>query len=573
MTWRSVLPVILCLTLASAAGEDAPTLESGVGAERYNEIGRALVDELKGWGKAFIKGDLATLSSAVAQAPCVGPARAAHSLTPPLEAWTVGAGEPLELAAFWETWRARWAHVDEVLFKLDRIEAVADSGAIEARARLEVVGEGADGRRLLESFVVGGTWRERVGESPLPEALRVEGGQGCAGPGDLLVDEAPARGISFMGRPDSRFLPPSKDLRYQVIRHAVGGASAGDIDGDGYDDLLLTSGEGLRLFRCDAEGRFHDVTAEAGLGGLRHVNVGLFADFDNDGDADLFLGKFYGRNQLFRNDGKGAFTDVTEASGLAQDDMTAVACALDADGDGLLDLYLGRFLDARSEVPDAILYSRNGAPNRLYKGLGGLRFEDVSEASGADDAGLTLGVGAADYDGDGDQDLYLSNDYGRNVFLENQGDGTFVDRALDNGTLAISGGMSVGWGDVDGDGRLDIYVSSIRSNQRWFSEDVNIRRYVLNIVQSQRRDRLQALFLDMRKHLGEDWDQVGKRSLAGNYLLRQTQDGVFEDVSWEAGARPPGWYWSSGFYDVDNDGRQDVLAINGWITGKLQDDL
>ena len=86
-------------------------------------------------------------------------------------------------------------------------------------------------------------------------------------------------------------------------------------------------------------------------------------------------------------------------------------------------------------------------------------------------------------------------------------------------------------------------------------------------------ERLQALFLDMRKHLGEDWDQVGKRSLAGNYLMRQTEGGRFEDVSWEAGARPPGWYWSSGFHDLDNDGRVDVLAINGWITGKEKDDL
>ncbi|MCA8925247.1 MAG: VCBS repeat-containing protein [Planctomycetes bacterium] len=564
---------LLWIAATLCLAEDAPQLAEGVDVPHYNQIGRDLVGQLGGWGKAFVKGDLATLSSAVADVPCVGPARAALELAPPLSAWTVGPGAELPLEAFWSTWRARWKTVDEVLFKLDRIEEVSADGWIEARARFEVVGEGAEGGRLLESFVVGGRWRERPGESPLPAALRVEGGQGASGPGDLLVDEAAARGISFFGRPDSRFLPPSKALRYQVIRHAVGGASAGDIDGDGFDDLLLTSGEGLRLFRCSPAGQFSDVTDAAGLGGLKHVNVGLFADFDNDGDADLFLGRFYGANQLFQNDGAGRFTDVTAASGLEADDMTAVACALDADGDGLLDLYLGRFLDAKTEVPDAILYTRNGAKNRLYRGKGGLAFEDVSAASGADDEGLTLGVGAADYDEDGDQDLYLSNDYGRNVFLQNQGDGTFRDVALDNGTLAISGGMSVAWGDVDGDAKLDLYVSSIRSNQRWFSEDVNIRRYVLNIVQSQRRERLQALFLDMRKHLGEDWDQVGKRSLAGNYLMRQTEGGRFEDVSWEAGARPPGWYWSSGFHDLDNDGRVDVLAINGWITGKEKDDL
>jgi len=563
----------ILLMASLCVAEEPPVLEEGVEVPHYNQIGRDLVDELKRWGKAFVKGDVAELSSSAALAPCVGGRRAAVAPTPPLEAWTVTAGEACDLKDFWTEWRGRWRTVDEVMFKLDRIEGVGHDGAIEARARLEVVGEGQQGERLLETFVVGGRWRERPGDSPLPEALEVEGGQGCAGPGDLLVDEAEPRGVQFYGHPDSRFLPPSDTLRYQVIRHAVGGCSAGDIDGDGFDDLLLTSGEGLRLFRCLPEGRFEDVTEAAGLGGLEHVNVGLFADFDNDGDQDLFLGRFYGANLLFQNDGSGAFQDVTPDSGLGGDDMTAVACALDADGDGLLDLYLGRFLDAKVEVPDAILYTRNGAKNKLYRGLGKLRFEDVSAASGADDAGLTLGVGAADYDEDGDQDLYLSNDYGRNVFLRNRGDGTFEDVALDNGTLAISGGMSVSWGDVDGDGRLDLYVSSIRSNQRWFSEDVNIRRYVLNIVQSKRRERLQALFLDMRKHLGDDWDQVGKQSLAGNYLLRGRADGTFEDVSWEAGANPPGWYWSSGFYDIDNDGRQDVLLVNGWITGKEKDDL
>ena len=133
--------------------------------------------------------------------------------------------------------------------------------------------------------------------------------------------------------------------------------------------------------------------------------------------------------------------------------------------------------------------------------------------------------------------------------------------------------MSVAWGDADGDARLDLYVSSLRSNQRWFSDDVNIRRYLLNIVNSNRRPALQALFLDLRKHMGESWDQVGYHSLKGNLLLRQTDAGGFEDVSEACGAQPAGWFWSSGFFDVDGDGDQDLFAVDGWITGPKTDDL
>ena len=179
----------------------------------------------------------------------------------------------------------------------------------------------------------------------------------------------------------------------------------------------------------------------------------------------------------------------------------------------------------------------------------------------------------ADYDLDGAQDLYLANDFGRNVLLRNKGDGTFEDVAKQSGALAISGGMSASFGDYDGDGRLDIYVSSIASNQRWFSHDLNVRGYVLSLVESDRRDDLQPLFLDLRAHLGNDWSKVGQYELAGNYLLRNRGDGTFEDVSDVSGARQYGWYWGAGFFDADNDGHLDIYGANGWITGKKTHDL
>ena len=118
-----------------------------------------------------------------------------------------------------------------------------------------------------------------------------------------------------------------------------------------------------------------------------------------------------------------------------------------------------------------------------------------------------------------------------------------------------------------------ISFSSIQSNQRWFSQAINIRGYILRIVESARRDRIQENFLDLRRHLGDRWDELGQLALAGNYLLRNQGDGTFEDTTTTAQARPHGWYWSSVFMDGENDGDLDLLAINGWVTGEKKHDL
>ena len=133
--------------------------------------------------------------------------------------------------------------------------------------------------------------------------------------------------------------------------------------------------------------------------------------------------------------------------------------------------------------------------------------------------------------------------------------------------------MSASFGDYDGDGRLDIYVSSIASNQRWFSHDLNVRGYVLSLVESDRRDDLQPLFLDLRAHLGNDWSKVGQYELAGTTFCAIAATGTFEDVSDVSGARQYGWYWGAGFFDADNDGHLDIYGANGWITGKKTHDL
>jgi hypothetical protein len=551
----------------------------GVSVEDYNRAGRAVLAGLEPLKKGLLAGDDLALRAAL-HPECDG---AVPSLTwsrhptsiAELDLADAAPGPSLGMGrvgvvALLAALRAPLESLSRVEFKLDLLEQVQATGAARARLRLALFGRATGGQRGVVRATLASRW-ERRGSALALAGLRPIAARRAVGSGALFRNRAVAWGLRHFGRPDPRFAPPSQALRYQVIRHAVGGASAADVNGDGRDDLLLTRGDGLSLF-LNHGGRFKDVTRAWGLDGVAHPNVCLAADFDGDGDADLFVGSFYGQNRLFENLG-GRFRDVTATSGLAADDMTAVGAVADFDGDGRLDLYLGRFLDARREVPLTMLYTRNGAPNKLYLSSGKLRFRDASSGSGAEDRGLTLGAAAGDVDGDGDVDIYLSNDYGRNVFLRNLGGGRFEDAALQTGTLAVSGGMSATLGDVNGDGRLDLYVSSIRSNQRWFSEDLNIRSYVLNMVRSKRRARLQELFWDLRKHMGSEWAQVGHASLKGNYLLTQRADGRFEDQSEVANVNPQGWFWSSGLFDVDNDGQLDVFAVNGWITGELEDDL
>lgn len=575
LRFSTPLFLLLCGALCAQTGR----LAEGLDVARYNRTGVAINKTLKGLSGDFEKADAAAMAVAFDRdydsSSLPGwqlEPRPSHEGVEHFE-WRPDPQGSCSGPELFAGWRARFASLSHAKFKLVDLDYVHATGA-DAVFRAELHGTDHDGRLLTERAFFGGDWRDDFGFFTLA-GLRLIRGESLYGPGDLFRDVAAARGIEFFGSEDPRYLPPSDSLKFQIIRHAIGGVSAGDVDGDGDDDVLFTGSDAARLFINQGDGSFVDGTEAAGLAGISLANAALFADFDNDGDQDVYIARFYGPNLLFANQGGGRFVDVTAASGLQQDDMTAVLAAADFNGDGWLDLYLGRFLDARLEVPTMLHYARNGAPNKLYLGRGELGFDDVTASCGADDRGLTLGIAVADIDRDGDQDIYLSNDFGRNVLLRNRGDATFEDVAKEQGALALSGGMSASFGDYDNDGWQDIYVSSVNSNQRWYSQDVNIRGYILRVVESDRREPLQHLFVDLRRHLGGQWDQLGELSLAGNYLLRNRGDasGCFEDTSVSANARPHGWYWSSGFFDIENDGDLDIFAVNGFVTGKKTHDL
>jgi hypothetical protein len=269
-------------------------------------------------------------------------------------------------------------------------------------------------------------------------------------------------------------------------------------------------------------------------------------------------------NQLFHNNGDGTFRDVTQESGLGADCCTTVAGWADYDNDGFLDLYVGRYLDPRVDIPTTF-YARNGEPNQLYHNNGDGTFTNVTERAGVGDRGLCLGVVWGDFDDDGRPDLYVVNDFGRKTLYRNDGDGTFTDVTVTSKSLAYGAGMSASFVDYDNDGRFDYYVTHIRSEHAWFAETPTIKRYMLKCLTEGTWKTDLPLYWEIFRQSGRDFVRVFQQMASGNTLLRNKGDGTFEDVTEKTNTNPPGWFWGASFADFDNDGWQDLYVANGWV--------
>ncbi len=340
----------------------------------------------------------------------------------------------------------------------------------------------------------------------------------------------------------------SKDF---LLSTTGGGIALFDYDNDGWLDIFVVNGWGLKdfpkgeeptnhLYRNNRNGTFTDVTEKAGL--VRHgwgqgVCVG---DYDNDGNLDLFV-TYYGRNVLYHNNGNGTFTDVTRDSGLLQPELhwNTGAAFLDYNRDGHLDLFVCNYVDyeygtklyesnpALVGEQSPVIYGiagLKGTKNFLYRNNHDGTFTDVSDAAGISKAGLTYGFTpcVADYDNDGWPDIYVANDSTSSLLFMNNQDATYRE----NGMLAgvaydangrTQGGMGADSADYDGDGFVDI----VKTN---FSDEMP------NLYHNEGK----AFFTDVTAPAG-------------------------------LGGETKSVKWGTGFMDFDDDGQPDILIVSGSI--------
>jgi hypothetical protein len=471
---------------------------------------------------------------------------------------------------------AQLARMDYVTFAKFKIEAIEEQKGLE-RAKLKTLlwlrGQQEDGE-TVETKAYLRLWltKENGWKIQREELLR---GTTVRGGGTGFVDVTKKAGIDFKAvhNPMLRDEEEWKPKRYEIMKYAHGGVSVADYDNSGWYSIFFCDGERPRLYRNRGDGTFEDVTRKAGLPEvLPGVSVALFADFNNSGNVDLFLGRSTGENKLYRNNGDGTFTDVTSTANIGGY-WVSVAAAADYDNDGRIDLYLGRYLDPRKNVPTTLFYTRNGEGNTLLHNDGNYRFTDVTAKAGVRDGGLTLGLCWGDYDGDGNVDVYVANDYGRGALFKNNGDGTFTDVSKKSGALDIGYAMSANFADLNNSGHLDLYIAKVHSGQRWFGNEATLKNYFVTSIKQGTVTEDQALLKEILGIVGDKWQTLGDRVIRGNTLFLNNGDGTFRDAPEESGVSPHGWFWGAAIFDYGNCGNQDIFVADGWITGKQPDDL
>ncbi len=365
-----------------------------------------------------------------------------------------------------------------------------------------------------------------------------------------LFEEAAARGLVAPHEP----LDPveSTNLCLPATHHHPGVLLV-DVDGNGTMDVIVPNRH-PRLFLNDGTGHFRDATGGSGLDLLPEMEAsgGVAADVDGDGLPDLFLSNHVSPCRILKNLGEGNFRDVTEEWGLAAlSGPFTSAVFFDADRDGRVDLFVACYGDARATGPayDGL----NGVGDRFFRNVernGHPFFADETAASGLGDVGWGFAAEACDADDDGDDDLYVANDFGKNGFFENRstpGHPFFVNMARTNGTEDEGYGMGVAWGDYDGDGRWDLHVADYFTPYRWILRD---SRWPM--------PPLPGAGL-VRPHMAN----VMRRRSGGDALFRNLGGLRFTRTSEAAGVADGGWAWGTEFVDLDGKGREDLLVVNG----------
>ena len=341
----------------------------------------------------------------------------------------------------------------------------------------------------------------------------------------------------------------SSGRRY-IIEAISAGLALFDYDNDGLVDVYFVNGAphpGAEvdlpprnaLYRNNGDWTFTDVTEQTGVGDTGFGLGVTVGDYDNDGDPDLYINNF-GPNVLYRNNADGTFTDVTAQAGVHNGDRVgAGACFLDMDADGDLDLYVGNYIDFRYDLHIQRTYNGfpvyphprdySPMPDTVYRNNGDGTFTDCSRESGVGlHAGTSMGMVCADYDKDGDTDVFVLNDVGANFLFQNDGTGKFEEVGTFAGAAYNFHGhenasMGVDCADYDNDGNLDFFMTS-------YAGELPV-------------------------------------------LYRNTGSGLFEDVTLKTGAASGSFAhvnWGNGFADLDNDGDRDIFIAQGHIEDNVE---
>ncbi len=335
------------------------------------------------------------------------------------------------------------------------------------------------------------------------------------------------------------------------------GIAIGDVNGDLLEDIYICQPAALpnRLFVRQADGSLKDVSAEANVDWLDSTRAALLVDLDNDGDQDLVT-THTTSIVIQENDGRGTFTARLE---LLTDSRLFSTNAIDLDNDRRLDLFVCGYSSAANTRPEDVFISpvpyhdaNNGGPNYLFRNLGEWKFQDITAQVGLDANNLKFSLASAwdDFDNDGDLDLYVANDFGRNNLYRNDG-GKFVDIAGELDVEDIGPGMSATWNDYDNDGDVDLYVSNM------FSSAGSRITHNAKFKPGAAADDL----ADFQRHA------------RGNSLFKNDGGKGFTDESAHAGVTMGRWAWGSLLTDINNDGWRDVYVTNGFVTADNNNDL
>ena len=467
----------------------------------------------------------------------------------------IGEGHLVELIGRLARLAAKHAtHAKRVKTKVVSVEFL--QGAARTGVRIEIANSDGPAQAIVMADL---EWSLESEETPKLSAMSVRSAQVVrTDSGPLFEDVTEA--VLGTERTRAQLAPGISHWR-ERIDSALGvgllghqGLALGDVDGDGLEDLYLCQPGGLPnlLFLHQADGTALEVGAQAGVDVLDTTTSALLIDFDGDRDLDLALA-VGDEIALFENAGDASF----QARALLPAEGVVALSAADFNGDGWVDLFATAYLGPYEQDGLPLPYhdAENGAPNHLLANRGDFEFVDASEAAGlrAVPPRFSFAASWEDFDRDGDPDLYVANDFGRNELWRNEG-GRFDEVAAELGIEDLSAGMGVTWGDFDRDGWSDLYVSNMFSSA---GNRVAYGRTFRKGIEPSSPGEIESY----------------RRHARGNSLFRNLAGKGFEDVSLEAGVTMGRWAWGSLWVELDNDGRLDLVVPNGFVTNARDDDL